>query len=243
LKARIEKNLKNLVPEDKIAKVTISVENGEEIAKKTMNHKLGIVGGISILGTTGIARAMSTKAYKDSLLCQVDMAMALVKDGKYKIDSLVFVPGNIGEKLALKTLKIKGNMVERDQIIQMGNYVGFMLEEASKRGITKFTLFGHIGKLVKIAGGIFNTKHSIADGRSEIIATHAGLCGADTNTIKKIFNSKTTEEMLAILKDMGIKEEVLNSISLTIKERCFERFNLSIDVILVDMEGNQLNSI
>jgi len=241
--AMIEKNLKNLVPNGKIAKVTISVENGEEIAKKTMNPKLGIVGGISILGTTGIARAMSTKAYKDSLLCQLDMAMALVKEGKYELGGLVFVPGNIGEKLALKTLKIKDKMVENDQIIQMGNYVGFMLEEASKRGITNLTLFGHIGKLVKIAGGIFNTKHSIADGRREIIASHAGLCGADTDTIKMIFNSKTTEEMLAILNDSGIKEKVLNSIGLAIKEICFERFNLNLDVILVDMEGNRLNSI
>lgn len=238
----IEKNLKNLVPEGKIAKVTISVEDGEKIAKKTMNPKLGIVGGISILGTTGIARAMSNKAYKDSLTCQLDMAMALVEDGKYKIDDLVFVPGNIGEKLALKTLTLQGKKIEKDQIIQMGNFIGFMLEEAKKRGINKLILFGHIGKLVKIAGGIFNTKHSVADGRREIIATHASLSGADTETIKKIFDSKTTEEMIDIFKENGISADVLNSISLTIEQICLERFDLDIRVILVDMEGNRLNS-
>jgi len=241
--AMIEKNLKNLVPEGKIAKVIISAENGEKIAKKTMNPRLGIVGGISILGTTGIARAMSSKAYKDSLICQLDMAMALVQEGKYKKNELVFVPGNIGEKLALKTLKIKDKKVERDQIIQMGNYIGFMLEQASKRGIKRITLFGHIGKLVKIAGGIFNTKHSVADGRREIIATHAGLCGAEKETINGIFNSKTTEEMLTILNKKSISKEVFDSISLTIKEICLERFNLDLDVILVDMEGNRLNSL
>jgi len=239
--AMIEENLKDIVPDNKIAKVTISAENGEKIAKKTMNHKLGIVGGISILGTTGIARAMSTKAYKDSLLCQLDMALALVEEGKYKINNLVFVPGNIGEKLALKTLKIKGKKVSNNQIIQMGNYVGFMFEEAKKRGINNITLFGHIGKLVKIAGGIFNTKHSIADGRREIIATHAGLCGANTKTISEIFNSKTTEEMVNILKKNGIDSVVLKNISLTIEQICLERFNLNINVILVDMEGNHLN--
>lgn len=239
----IQKNLAGLVPDGKIAKVIISVPEGEKIAKKTMNPKLGIIGGISILGTTGIARAMSTKAYKDSLLCQLDMVIALIGEGKYKKDEIVFVPGNIGEKLALRDLNLKDNKkVKKDQIVQTGNYIGFMLEEAKKREIDKITLFGHIGKLVKVAGGIFNTKHSIADGRREIIATHAGLCGADTETIKSIFDSKTTEGMIDILKDKNINKKVLNSISLAIKERCLERADMDVNVILVDMEGNQLNS-
>lgn len=239
----IQKNLASLVPDGKIAKVIISVPEGEKIAKKTMNPKLGIIGGISILGTTGIARAMSTKAYKDSLLCQLDMAIALIDEGNYKKDEIVFVPGNIGEKLVLRDLSLEDNKkVKKDQVVQTGNYIGFMLEEAKKREIDKITLFGHIGKLVKVAGGIFNTKHSIADGRREIIATHAGLCGADTETIKSIFDSKTTEEMIDILKNKKIDKKVLNSISLSIKERCLERADMDINVILVDMEGNQLNS-
>lgn len=240
----IRKNLENYVPIDKIAKVTISVPMGQTIAKKTMNPKLGIVGGISILGTTGIARAMSTKAYKDSLLCQLDIIMAMIHQGKYKKEEIVFVPGNIGEKIALNTLTFdEGRKIEKDQIIQMGNYVGFMFEEAKKRGINKLTLFGHIGKLVKIAGGIFNTKHSVADGRREIIASHAGLCGVDSQTIKLIFNTKTTEEMISILKKQNMDKVVLNSISSSIKKICLERFDLEVNVVLVDMEGNQLNSL
>lgn len=235
--AMIKKNLKSFLPKGKVAKVTISVPNGEEIAKKTMNPKLGIVGGISILGTTGIARAMSNKAYKDSLLCQLDIVGAMIEEGIFSNSDVVFVPGNIGEKLALKNLDIK-----KDQVIQMGNYIGFMLEEAKKRGLNDFTLFGHIGKLVKVAGGIFNTKHSVADGRREIIATHASLCGASTETIQAIYNSKTTEEMINILREINIDKEVLNSIASNIKKRCLERFDLNINVILVDMEGNQLNS-
>ncbi len=239
----IKKNLIGIVPDGKIAKVIISVPKGEKIAKKTMNPKLGIVGGISILGTTGIARAMSTKSYKDSLLCQLDMVIALIDEGKYKKDEIVFVPGNIGEKLALRDLTLEDNRkVKKDQIVQTGNYIGFMLEEAKKREIDKITLFGHIGKLVKVAGGIFNTKHSVADGRREIIATHAGLCGVDTETIKSIFDSKTTEEMIDILKNKKIDKKVLNSIGLAIKERCLERADMDVNVILVDMEGNQLNS-
>ena len=232
--AMIKDNLSKYLPDNKIAKVKISVPNGENIAKKTMNQRLGIIGGISILGTTGIARSMSSKAYKESLICQIDVAIA----ENYKKDSFVFVPGNIGEKLALEKLDI-----EKDQIIQMGNFIGFMLEEGKKRGINKLTLFGHIGKLVKIAGGIFNTKHSVADGRKEIIAAHSALCGANVNTIKKIFRSKTTEEMVTILKDSNLDKDVFDSISLAIKKNCLENFDINLDVILVDIKGNQLNSV
>lgn len=229
-KKMIKENILKYISNDKIAEVEISVLDGEKIAKKTMNPRLGIVNGISILGTTGIARSFSSKAYKKSLLCQLDIAIA------EKYDKLIFVPGNIGEKIAIEKLNVK-----KDQIIQMGNYVGFMLKEAKKRKINKLTLFGHPGKLVKIAGGIFNTKNSVADGRREILVTHASLCGANLEITRKIFNSKTTEEMIAILKTYGIDKQVLNSITSSIKKQCLERFDLDVDVYLVDMKENPLN--
>lgn len=226
----IIRNLSDKVPEGKIAKVTISIPEGEKIAKKTMNPKLGIVGGISVLGTTGIARSMSSEAYKNSIVTQIDVAIAS------DIEKLVFVPGNIGEKLALKKLQ-----VTKDQIIQTGNYVGFMFEEAEKRGIRQFTFFGHIGKLIKVAGGIFNTKHAVADGRREIMVTHAALCGADRNDLERLYDSKTTDDMMDILNEIGLSVEVSNSIASAIHERCMQRFDLDLNVILVDMEGNYLN--
>ena len=226
----IIKNLKGKVPEGKSAKVTISIPKGREIAKKTMNPKLGIINGISVLGTTGIARSMSSEAYKNSIVTQIDVAIA--SDFK----DLVFVPGNIGEKLALKRLDIT-----KQQIIQTGNYVGFMFEEAKKRGIDKFTFFGHIGKLIKIAGGIFNTKHAVADGRREIMITHAAICGAGKKILLQLYESATTDDMLDILNEINLQKEVANSIALAIKQRCMQRFELELDVILVDMEGNYLN--
>ena len=226
----IIKNLEDKVPEGKVAKVTISIPEGKKIAKKTMNPKLGIVGGISVLGTTGIARSMSSEAYKNSIVTQLDVALAS------GIDELVFVPGNIGEKLALKRLDIT-----KEQIVQTGNYVGFMFEEAEKRGITKFTFFGHIGKLIKVAGGIFNTKHAIADGRREIMVAHAAICGVDIEHLNKLFNSKTTDDMLSILQEINMSFEVSNSIADAIRDRCMQRFDLDLKVILVDMEGNYLN--
>lgn len=230
-RSMIRKNLEGKVPEDKIAKVTVSVPEGEKIAKKTMNPKLGIVGGISILGTTGIARSMSSEAYKNSIVTQLDVALAS------GIDDLVFVPGNIGEKLALERLDIT-----KEQIVQTGNYAGFMFEEAEKRGITKFTYFGHMGKLIKVAGGIFNTKHAVADARREIMVAHAAICGVDLEHLNKLFNSKTTDDMLSILNEIGMSFEVSNSIASAIKDRCMQRFDLDLNVILVDMQGNYLNN-
>lgn len=226
----IKDNLKKYVPKDKIAIVTISVPKGKEIAKKTMNPRLGIVNGISILGTTGIARSMSTKAYKDSIVYQIDVAIAS------KFNEYIFVPGNIGEKIAIDKLAI-----DKEQIIQTGNYPGFMFEEAKKRGINKLTLIGHIGKLVKLAGGIFNTKHSIADGRLEIIAANAALVGAKQEIIQELFASKTTEDMVEILKKEDLDKVVLNNIALAIKNKCLDRFEIEMNVILVDMKGNYLN--
>lgn len=227
----IVRNLEDKIPEGKVAKVTISIPEGVEIARKTMNPKLGIVGGISVLGTTGIARSMSSDAYKNSIVTQIDVALAS------GIEDLVFVPGNIGEKLAIKDLGI-----DKEQIIQTGNFVGFMFEEAEKRGVKKFTYFGHMGKLIKVAGGIFDTKHAVADGRREIMVTHAALCGADRKSLQKLFDSKTTDDMMDILNDINLSTEVSNSIASAIHERCMQRFDLDLNVILVDMEGNYLNN-
>ena len=227
----IIKNLKGKVPEGKSAKVTISIPKGREIAKKTMNPKLGFINGISVLGTTGIARSMSSEAYKNSIVTQIDVALAS------NIEDLVFVPGNIGEKLALKKLDIT-----KEQIVQTGNFVGFMFEEAEKRGITGFTYFGHMGKLIKVAGGIFDTKHAVADGRREIMVTHAALCGADRDALQRLYDSKTTDDMMDILDEINLSVEVSNSIASAIHERCMQRFDLDLNVILVDMEGNYLNN-
>ena len=226
----IVKNLEGKVPEGKVAKVAISIPEGEEIAKKTMNPKLGIVGGISVLGTTGIARSMSSEAYKNSIVTQIDVALASDSG------ELVFVPGNIGEKLALKCLG-----VSKEQIIQTGNYAGFMFEEAKKRGIDGFTYFGHIGKLIKVAGGIFNTKHSVADGRREIMVAHAAICGVDKKHLQRLYDSKTTDDMMSILDEINCSTKVSNSIASAIAERCMQRFELDLNVILVDMEGNYLD--
>lgn len=226
----IKSNLRRILPEGEGAEVTIFVPKGEEIAKKTMNSRLGITGGISILGTTGIARPMSSHAYKESLACQIDVAVA---EG---FKDLVFVPGNIGEHIAKEIFD-----VEDDRIVQMGNFVGFMLDKAQEKGVQKITLLGHAGKVIKIAAGIFNTKNSVADGRHEIIAAYCGLLGANKELIEQIFNSKTTEDMIDILNKENMTIDVFNKIGNAVKEKCQERVKIDFEVIIVRMNGEILN--
>lgn len=228
----IKENLQDTLPEGKGACVEISVPAGEKLAEKTLNPKLGIKGGISILGTTGIARSMNVESYKKSFKCQLDVAQA---EGYKK---LIFVPGNIGEKIAQRILD-----VSNDEIIQMGNFPGFMLSEAAKMDVKHIILLGHAGKLIKLAAGIFNTEHRVADGRKEIIASHAALTGADQETIQKIFQANTTEDMMEILKKENMLQETFTSIAQSIKERSQEIFTGKIDVIIVKMDGTVLNSV
>jgi cobalt-precorrin-5B (C1)-methyltransferase len=227
----IRNNLSAHLPPGKGADVTIIIPRGREIAKKTMNPRLGIIDGISILGTTGIARPMSNSSYKKALKCQLDVAQA---EG---YGELIFVPGNIGEKLAKKILK-----KNQDQIIQMGNQVGFMLEEAHKMGYRNLTLLGHAGKIVKIAAGIFNTEHKIADGRREIITTHAALQELNPTILKAIYNCNTTEDMINILKEENKVKEVFNSIAMAIKSRVLEVYGIKLEVMIMEMNGNILNN-
>jgi cobalt-precorrin-5B (C1)-methyltransferase len=212
------------------AEVVISVPEGRETAKRTMNPRLGIVDGISILGTTGVARSMSIESYKKSFKCQMDVSLA---EG---YDELIFVPGNIGEKLALKLLD-----VEDDEVVQMSNFVGYMLSEAESGGVKRITLFGHAGKLIKIAAGIFNTKHSVADGRREIIMAHAALQGADRGVVERIFESNTTEEMIDVLNEFDLVLPVFDSIASSIKELCTAKYQMEFDVVILRMDGTVLN--
>lgn len=227
----IKENIQKHLPKGKGAKITISVPEGETIALKTMNKRLGILNGISILGTTGIARPMSLDAFKRSNACQLDIALG------QGYDKLIFVPGNIGEKL----VKQRRN-VNQDQIIHMSNYPGYMLEQSKERNINSIEFYGHAGKLIKLAGGIFETKHATADGRREVMTTHAALCEVPYDKLKEIYQSKTTENMIDILLECDKVTEVFNSIAKAICLNILERYDIKIKITIVRMDGTVLNN-
>lgn len=226
----ISQNVKKYLPQGRGAIVKIIIPEGKKLAPKTMNSRLGIVDGISVLGTTGIARPMSSKAYTDSLRVQIDVAIA---NDYY---DLLFVPGNIGTRIAKERL-----IIDDDAIIEMSNFVGFMLEEADKTGqVNSITLFGHAGKLIKIAAGIFNTKQSVADARREIMTCYAGLVGASTDTLRDIFECITTEDVIKILDKENITIDVFELIADKIIELCELKFDIKFNVIIVKMDGEVL---
>ncbi|ABR54425.1 cobalamin biosynthesis protein CbiD [Methanococcus vannielii SB] len=226
----IEKNLISLLNDGEKAVVRISIPNGDEISKKTLNPKLGIIGGISILGTTGIVRPMSNDAYKESLLPQIDIA---IQNG---FENLVFVPGNIGTKYAKSVLNI-----EEDQIIEVSNFWGFMLEKAGEKGVKDITVFGHAGKIVKLAGGIFDTHSKVSDARNEILCAYTSTLCNNQELMKKILQSNTTEEIIEILAEKDILNEVFNLISKRVVERLCLRFpNIKFSCIIVDINGKIL---
>jgi len=196
----IKKAVRDIFPKNNVLEVLISAPAGVGIAKKTFNPKLGIKGGISILGTSGIVEPMSESAYKESLALELRQAVAL----GYK--KLILVFGNYGKKEALAA------GFKEEQIIRMSNFVGFMLAEVDELEIDEIIMVGHIGKIVKVAGGIFNTHSKVADGRREIIAAHTALAGAEQKVIKDIFAINTAEEAVEYLLAHNL-DSVLKNIS------------------------------
>ncbi|MEG2658938.1 MAG: cobalt-precorrin-5B (C(1))-methyltransferase CbiD [Clostridiales bacterium] len=191
-RSMIKDNLLEILPKGYGAEVTVFVPQGEEIAKKTFNPKLGIVGGISILGSTGIVNPMS----EDALMESIALELNIIHEKGF--ENVIFAFGNYGMDF-LRSLEI-----DESQVVKISNYIGFMLDKAMDMGFKKILLSGHIGKLVKVAGGIFNTHSKKADCRMEILAAYAGLEGASTEIIQEIYQGKTTSAALDIIEEQGL---------------------------------------
>ncbi len=183
----IEAHVREVLPEGIGAEITILVPGGSQIAENTLNAKLGIVQGISILGTTGIVEPMSEEALMDSLKLQLDQLHYQA------IETIVLVPGRSGEKIAA-TLG-----VPKTHIVITNNYIGWMLKEAVNMGHSKIIIMGHVGKIAKLSAGIFNTHSKVADARREIFVAHAFLAGLPSSVIRQLWDAVTAERCVEIL--------------------------------------------
>jgi cobalt-precorrin-5B (C1)-methyltransferase len=239
----IEKEIKPLLPEGKGVYIVLSVPGGQETSKMTYNKKLGIEGGISILGTTGIVLPMSEEAWKESLALELGiMAAKGFKDA-------VFIFGNYGESFTSGVLKINS-----DRVVKVSNFIGFMLDKAMEYGFERVLLAGHAGKLVKVSAGIFQTHSRVADARMEVIAAYAALEGASKETVENIYRCKTSESAFEIINNMGLNG-VYKRIVLNASKRCGEYtygriktgsvlFNNDNEILAADDSvGNILNSL
>lgn len=181
--------------------VLISVPGGEELAKKTFNPRLGIVGGISILGTSGIVEPMSESALKDSIRLELHM---LRESGQ---KSVILVPGNYGEQFVRQTMGIKNA-----PIVLCSNFVGDSIDDAVTEGFERLLLVGHIGKFIKLSGGIMNTHSSMADCRMELLGIHALLAGASTEQVATLMFCMTTEDAISKLKEWDLLDKTMCSV-------------------------------
>ncbi len=183
--------------------VEIFVPEGEEIANKTFNPHMGIEGGISILGTTGIVEPMSN----DALLRTIKLDISQ----KYKEghECAIMVPGNYGQTFLEKQFGIN-----KEAIIHFSNYIGFAIDTAVELGFKKILIVGHTGKLVKVSGGIMNTHSREADSRMELMAAatieacERRKIALDSKLLVRIMGQVTTTAVLEILEEEGLLKDV-----------------------------------
>ena len=220
----IEDELRKVIG-DKGAEVTISIPGGAEVANRTFNPKMGIVGGLSILGTSGIVRPMSEEAMKDSIALELQMKKA------QGTDFMCFVIGDSGEK-ALYQLNI-----DVKWITHVSNYIGDMLDVAEELGYKQILIWGFGGKLIKLAANIMNTHSHVAEGRREILCTAAALKGADKDVILELYNSPNINEAIRITKKYQfytIWQDIVEEAS----KNCILRTHNKIEVAVVFLEND-----
>lgn len=183
--------------------VVISVEGGEEIAQRTFNPRLGIVGGISILGTSGVVEPMSEQALIDTIRVELKQKRAFG-------DEIISIsPGNYGLDFMKKTFDF-----DLDKSVKCSNFIGVTMSMIVELGFKRILLSGHIGKLIKVAGGIMNTHSRESDSRMEIMCAHAALAGAPNEVLTQLMQSVTTEDGIRILReyDEAVAKKTMDSI-------------------------------
>ena len=192
--------------------VVISAPGGEEIAGKTFNPRLGIVGGISILGTSGIVEPMSEEALVGSI--RVEMRQRVAAGDTY----LLVTPGNYGETFLREHMTLPFS-----ESVKCSNFVGQTIDMAVQLGVKGILFVAHIGKFVKVAAGIMNTHSRWADGRGEILAANALRAGLSREAALEILEATTTEEALSVVIREGLLDAVMKQLTTRIHDHLHHR--------------------
>lgn len=214
---------------DKTCLVRVDIPAGTELATKTLNPVLGIEGGISVIGTTGVLRPMSEEAFKNSLVPQIEVAKAA------GFTTQIFVPGKIGERIATSW------GLPTEAMVQTSNFIGFMLEAGADHGLERILLFGHIGKLAKVAAGVFHTHNRVGDARLEVLAAYSAAQGMPAEGVQRILQAVTTEEALPVIEEYGLQsvyQVIAARASYRAERLLFNR--LQVGTVLVTLQGKLL---
>ena len=185
-----------------VLSIEIRVPEALKVADKTFNSRLGIQGGISILGTSGMVEPMSETALLDTI--RLELRQRIRKGEK----NLLVTPGNYGESFVGTVLGLG-----LGQAVKCSNFIGSTIDMAVEEGAESMLLIGHGGKLIKLAAGIMNTHSSWADGRMEILAAHGAACGAKRELVEQILEAVTVDEGLRLLEtEDGLREQVMKRV-------------------------------
>ena len=203
-------------------KAVISVPMGIQIAKKTFNPRLGIEGGISILGTTGIVEPMSEQALIDTISVELDVRKAQNEE------FIIVTPGNYGQDFLRDNL-----CIAVDKCVKCSNFIGDTIDMCIEKGFKSMLLVSHIGKLSKLGCTIYNTHSRYADGRMEAFALCAALCGAEREILENILGCITTDAALEILKKEGIFDETIKMLEKRIDRSLKLRAKGSIEIGMI----------
>lgn len=207
-------------------RVTVSIPGGAEAAERTFNPRLGITGGLSVLGTSGRVMPKSEEAWLRSLIPQIDVALAAGHRCLY------LTPGGFGETAAREQLNAPDQSV-----VQTSNFIGDMLRACKERGAESVVLVGHIGKLVKIAAGIFNTHSRFGDARLETVAALAAAEGAPAPLVTRLLELPTCEAAIPVLEEAGLSQ-VWNVVADRAARRAVQHAGLPVVCALVGYEGS-----
>jgi cobalt-precorrin-5B (C1)-methyltransferase len=222
--------LAEVLGENPGALVTVGIPGGEELAAKTFNPRLGIEGGLSVIGTSGRVEPKSTEAWMRSLLPQVDVVLAAGHR------TVWLTPGGLGEQFAIQRLGAPA-----EAIVQCSNFVGELLDYCGRAGVERVVLVGHAGKLVKVAAGIFDTHSRAGDARLETVAALAAAEGAPGPLVVRLLELPTVQAAIAVLADAGLAH-VWDAIARRAAARATQRAGVPVGVVLIGYEQELLGA-
>jgi cobalt-precorrin-5B (C1)-methyltransferase len=187
--------------------VVISIPGGEELAKRTFNPRMGIEGGISVIGTTGIVEPMSNQAMADTIRLELGQLRAL---GAHDV---LLTPGNYGRTFACEQLGLS-----LDHHVTCSNFIGDAVDSAVELGFNQILLIGHIGKLIKLGIGVTNTHSSFGDGRIETLLVCALQAGAQLSLLQDVLHCVTADAALKLLWEAGLLKKTMENLNMRIAD-------------------------
>jgi cobalt-precorrin-5B (C1)-methyltransferase len=227
-------NLLPLIPAHQTVTVTVILPEGRQLARRTSNEAFGILEGLSLLGTSGISQPLSAADHLETLRTALQ--------DKVKIyPNLVFCLGQNGIQTAMRSGMPEG------AIVQTGNWIGALLVEAGMRGAQSVLLLGYQGKLIKLAGGIFNTSSHLADAKLEILSAAVIQSGGDLTAAQTVLQQKTADAAHKVLVELGLASTVFSGLASQISQRGaayvqkYGNVDLKVGTVLCDRQGQVIS--